>query len=697
MTEEKLPFDSRTVLGHPTGLFTLFFAEMWERFSYYGMRALLVFYMIKGFLRYDDAHSYAVYGAYTSLVYMTPFFGGMLADRLLGKRKAVILGGILMALGHFVMGFENSFAFYLALALLICGNGFFKPNISTIVGSLYTPDSPKRDGGFTIFYMGINLGASMSPLLCGYIGETYGWHYGFGLATIGMLVGLAVFVAPTLITQLAILTGAVSAAVGIVVFRPDNLFSLFVNLFVGLSLLAAGITAVFGLTRGNLPDDVGGAPDRERLRRPLLGPLSAEWTIYLATLLSIPVFALLVSGFSLVNNGEQVSIVNDEFVESLAESDSGVVQVLSVVVREASRPAGLILVLAGLVAFGYLGVETFRLERVPRERMFVVLILTFFSMLFWAFFEQAGSSVNNFTDRNVDRVFEDRLVTADEVGATLQIQPTQEQLGYIYRGEPLLIQKSQDAQAPPAGDQKAEEPFRLESGDPFTLTALSKLREANEQNTAFTIAWPVHDEHVGMAIADRVDEIPASVMQSFNPIFILLFGLVFSFLWTKLGQLNLEPSTPLKFSLGLFQLGLGFTIFWYGAVSANERGMVALYWLALGYLLQTTGELCLSPVGLSMVTKLSPARLVSTVMGTWFLATAFSQYLAAIIAQFTGVQHGEGEEAVIPVPSKTVDVYGGVFGQIAIAAMLSAGICFLLVPLLKRWMHEERVKGDKEE
>ena len=180
--------ESPRLFGHPTGLFTLFFAEMWERFSYYGMRALLTFYMIKGFLGYNDKKAYAVYGAYTALVYMTPYFGGMLADRILGARRAVVLGGLLMAAGHLLMTIENSVAFFGALGLLIAGNGFFKPNISTMVGGMYPQGSEKKDAGFTIFYMGINLGAAMSPIVCGYVGETYGWHYGFGIATIGMLI-----------------------------------------------------------------------------------------------------------------------------------------------------------------------------------------------------------------------------------------------------------------------------------------------------------------------------------------------------------------------------------------------------------------------------------------------------------------------------------------------------------------------------
>jgi len=184
----EIDYDNQSMLlGHPTGLYTLFFAEMWERFSYYGMRALLVFYMIKGFLSYTDGDAYTIYGAYGALVYMTPFFGGMIADRLIGAR-------------------------------LIVGNGFFKPNISTMVGSLYPLKSPKRDAGFTIFYIGINLGAAMAPLLCGYVGETFGWHKGFGLATVGMLTGLAVFIAPTIISQLLLFISVAAATANLVDF-----------------------------------------------------------------------------------------------------------------------------------------------------------------------------------------------------------------------------------------------------------------------------------------------------------------------------------------------------------------------------------------------------------------------------------------------------------------------------------------------
>jgi dipeptide/tripeptide permease len=792
---------SETLFGHPAGLYTLFFAEMWERFSYYGMRALLVFYMIKGFLGYGDNDAYTVYGAYTALVYMTPFFGGILADRLLGARRAVILGGLLMAAGHLMMTVENTVGFFTALALLICGNGFFKPNISTIVGSLYPQGSPRRDAGFTIFYMGINLGAAMSPLLCGYIGETYGWHYGFGLATIGMLTGIAVFVAPslsaqvamfalafaaaanifvfptgsslstymtigvltclaveglhammqlgrgrledsplsTLIARLVITAGAVAAAVGLFLYYPFNLFSISFNVLVGVSLLIAAVVAWLALGRGGLPKDAGAPADPELLRRRVAGLIPAEWLTYLGTALAIALFVLLVSGFApLTRDRRPVTLVpdfiikdmrvgevmrtqldvlqkaigrkNQDTIGPLAKALQGlhenhelsdaqyaglreavglaqaaqwnsaeakvaelrtlfprqrVQAVLAVFLKEVSRPAGLVLLLSGLLAFAYLGIETLRLGKVPRERMFMVLILTFFSMLFWSFFEQAGSSVNNFTDRNVDRVFPQRRITADEVGWTIPIQPTQAQLGY-HNGDQL-----------------------------FTLGILDKLRKEHEENPDFEIEWKVAKDNVGMGIADRARETPASTFQSVNSIYILIFGLVFTALWTVLAKLRMEPSTPVKFALGLFQLGLGFGAFWYGAQTADERGMVALAWLFLGYLFQTTGELCLSPVGLSMVTKLSPARLVSTVMGAWFLATAFSMLLAGIIAQFTGVTT-EGESAqVIPPPSETVHIYGDVFGKIAIAAMISALICLALSPLLSRWMHPEEDLRDE--
>ncbi|MFN8612169.1 MAG: oligopeptide:H+ symporter [Vulcanimicrobiota bacterium] len=593
-----------TVLGHPAGLFTLFFAEMWERFSYYGMRALLVYYMIKGFLAYDDGHAYKIYGAYTALVYATPFIGGMLADKFLGARIAVIIGGTLMALGHLLMGVQNSTAFFLALALLITGNGFFKPNISTIVGTLYGEGNPKRDAGFTIFYMGINLGAAMSPLLCGYVGEKYGWHYGFNLATFGMLIGLAVFVAPTLLTQLMVLGGALASASALIYFH-ESYTTLVINGFVAVTLVVAALIATLALQREGLPADAG-SPNHDR---PVGGYVLST---LVGVSLAVPTFAFLVQQSSVAGTG---------------------------------------LLVFGGAAFAWLLVGAFGCQKVERERLFVVLILMFFSMLFWAFFEQAGSSVSNFTDRNVNRISGGRVITQSDVGQTLELELSQAQLGYKN------------------GDQV------------ITMTVLDQARKDKKTK----VSWVVTADQVGMVV--NGSEMPASTFQAANAIFIVVLGLVFTALWGFLASRKMEPSTPVKFSLGLIQLGLGFVAFWFGAAHPDARGMVWVGWLLLGYLLQTTGELCLSPVGLSMVTKLSPSRMVSTVMGAWFLATAFSNFLAGMIAGFTGVSGEGGKEATIPVPLETVGVYGGVFKIIAMTAIGSGIFCLLISPVLVKWMH----------
>jgi len=802
-----------TLFGHPTGLFTLFFAEMWERFSFYGMRALLVLYMIKGFLGYNDDDAYGVYGAYTALVYAAPFIGGMLADRLLGARRAVILGGLLMAAGHLLMTLENRMAFFTALSLLICGNGFFKPNISTIVGTLYPKGSHKKDAGFTIFYMGINLGAAMAPIVCGYVGETYGWHYGFGLATAGMLIGVAVFAAPTLLTQVLILVGALGTAVAMP-FLQDSMLQLAARIFLAVALATAGVIAVIALGRGGFPKQAGAPPDPAKLSRKLGGLLRADWIVYLGIAGSVPLVALLVQRNSI---------------------------------------AGYVLALASVCALAYILHESFfRCGRVERDRVFVALILMFFSFVFWMFFEQAGSSINNFTDRNVDRVLEDRRISEADVGSTLRfrLSPsaaaaavaalpllTQEQLGYhcgdevfaqIERARARKKAKAEEESGPteqnlqqeqaenqgrakasgggvrvsvavspshvaedgsakmaftftrggptadalavtfdvagtampgvdytqagagsygddsgsvtiPAGESSATVTIaptaddgvewretvviRVTGGEGYltadpseatgtidnddkvlTITHLTVLREdagrADAPPEDQTVLWPVKEEHVGMAVGGA--EIPTSEFQAVNPIYILLFGLVFSALWGFLDARGWEPSTPVKFALGMFQLGLGFAVLWYGAQAADSRGMVAISWLLLGYLFHTTGELCLSPVGLSMITKLSPAYLVSTMMGAWFLATAISQYVGGEIAKLTGVSEQGVAEQVIPEPIKTVNLYGDVYGMIAIAAVITAIACLLMSPLLTRWMHpevetEEAPAGDDEE
>jgi proton-dependent oligopeptide transporter, POT family len=611
------PFERR--VGHHPGLFALFFAEMWERFSYYGMRALLIYYMTKDFLDYSDERAYGVYGAYTALVYMTPFIGGMIADKLLGQRAAVIIGGSLMALGHLVMTIQHSTAFFVALALLICGNGFFKPNIGTILGRVYSGErlSHKRDGAFTIFYMGVNLGAAIAPLVCVYVGETYGWHWGFGLATIGMMIGLAIFVAPTLVTQVMIGVGAVVTAVALVyIGTVQDVFVLAANVFVGTSLLVAMVFALWALAHGSVPEEIGQPRDKTAFARNAAAVLGV-------TAIAVGTFAWL------CENGDV---------------------------------AGKVLVVVGVAALGYILYEALRVTKIERERLFVILLMAFFSMLFWAFFEQAGSSISLFTDRNVDRVTEERRVTDREVGQTLEIVLTQEQVG-----------------------------FPIESEAPFTwdrldwLRADAHARDEHEVRREVTLTRA----HVGMAIGGS--EVPAGMFQATNPIFILLFGLVFTALWGFLDKRNIEPSTPTKFVFALVQLGLGFLVLWFGARSSDARGMVGMGWLVLAYLLHTTGELCLSPVGLSMVSKLAPARMVATMMGAWYLATAFSQYLAGVIAALTGVSEEGGGEGATPLPPETLNVYADVFLKIAIAAGAAAVLLAVLTPLIKKWMHAHEV------
>ncbi|MCA9188861.1 MAG: hypothetical protein KDA99_24720, partial [Planctomycetales bacterium] len=389
---------------------------------------------------------------------------------------------------------------------------------------------------------------------------------------------------------------------------------------------------------------------------------SADLIVYIGAVLAIPVFTLLVSDFSLLNEGKPLTLIPAATLEQLQNSENSFVSgVLATFVAAISKPSGLVLAATGLVALSYLVLQMSLISKIARDRLRVVLVLTFFSMVFWAIFEQAGSSVNIFTDRNVNRVYGGQVVSDEMVGQVIDLQPTQLQLGYS-NGEDIM-----------------------------TLDKLEAFRQehSGEGGTDAVMPWTVAEDNVGMRYADRKSELATSSFQAVNPVCILLFGLAFSAMWNFLGERGLDPNPAIKFALGLAQLGLGFGAFWYGTTQADGRGMVAVGWLILGYLLQTTGELCLSPVGLSMVSRLSPRHLVATVMGSWFLATAFSQYLAGIIAMFTSsTPHGHVESGAVPPPIETVTVYGQVFGILALLGIGSGVVCLLLSPLLKSWMHE---------
>jgi len=483
--------------GQPKELWILFIVEMWERFSYYGMRSLLIFYTTKNLL-FGDEKSYAIYGAYASLVYLTPVFGGIVADRIIGYRKGITIGALLMALGHFCMAVEKEPFFYLALALLIIGNGFFKPNMSTIVGKLYGPNDPRRDGGYTIFYMGVNVGAAISPIACGIVGEKFGLNWGFTLAGFGMVTGLLIFLA------------------------AQKKFA-----------------------------HIADPPDPAALKRQILPGINKEMLVYIGAAIAIALMWKLIQMTGLV---------------------------------------GWILIIFGGGMFVAMFLYSLKQEAVGRHRMWVALGLTALGIVFWSFFEQAGSSLNLFADRNVDKVV------------------------------------------------------------------------------------------MGM-------EIPAPVMQSINPIFIILLGPIFAWMWVALDLRKLNPSIPLKFGLGILQLGLGFVALFYGAYISRVTGEVPLFWLVLGYLLHTTGELCLSPVGLSMISKLAPAKMGAMMMGIWYLSSAFAQYAAGMIAQLTGIT-GEGPDVAGEFnPVDTVMVYGDVFGKIAIVALAVGLLTVVLSPMINKGTH----------
>ena len=487
---------SREVIGHPRGLFVLFYAEMWERFSYYGMRALLVLYLTKFWL-FADGKANLIYGAYGSLVYITPVLGGYVADKWLGQRKAVVFGGVLLALGHLFMAVEGMRGvtdplvkqadpainvFWLALSLIIVGSGFLKANISVIVGQLYGLADTRRDSAYTIFYMGVNAGAAFGTILVGYLGETIGWAWGFGLAGLGMVLGLAIF-----ITGRAALEG-----------------------------------------RGEPP---------EPLAR------STEWRIYAVGV------AAVAAAWALIQYQDVI---------------------------------GTLLALSGVVMLAYTLYAASKLPREPRQRIYAILFLIAVNPIFWGLFEQAGGSLNLYTDRYVDR-----------------------------------------------------------------------------------------------------QGVPTSLFQSINPIYIILFAPLFAGLWQWLGKRGLEPSAPAKFALALVQGGLSFLVFVWGARSVGAEAMTPVLFVFLIYLLQTTGELCLSPVGLSAMTRLAPVHLGSFIMGAWFYTTALGQFVAGRIGEMTGGESGEMSKAL------TLAIYE----KIGWATLGVALVVFAASWVVTRWMHLETL-GD---
>ncbi len=540
-------------LGHPKGLYVLSTTELWERFSFYSMRGILTLYMVNVVLMQEaEGRRLAneIYGAYLGFVYASTFIGGMLADRLLGQRRAIYIGGTLMALAQFLLAThawlvktgtpaaELNAMFFLGLGMLSCGNGFFKPNISTVVGTLYQPGDPRRDGAFTIFYMGINVGAAMAAF-SGQIAQSRGWHLGFLLAGCGMVLGQVIFAlgrsqiigkgmpppGTTLTSKGRFLVpNIVPLVIGVAIFipvagylisRPGWVQDLALWLAVPIVFYLMWEAGRSGLTEGYGAGSLGGIA--------VIGFLAAAASLT-AHKFSLPQWAW---------------IIPLPFVALC----------LALLVRAAARSA-------------------------EGGRMVVLTVLCTFSMMFWGFFELAGSAVTLFTDDHVNRM----------IGS-------------------------------------------------FELQA-------------------------------------SFINQFFNPFFIILLGIPFSWLWVWLDKRRMEPSSPVKFSLGLLQIGLGFFMLYIGAKQAADGNKCSMIWILLSYMIQTTGELCLSPVGLSTVTKLAPTRLVGMFMGVWFLSAALANVFGGIVGGKTE-EHG----------------FDKVFFWIAATAGVSAVVLFVLAPFLKRMMH----------
>ena len=581
------PADKKTWFGHPRQLARLFTTEMWERFGYYGMRALLTLYLTKHFL-FSDQQATGLYGGYTALVYLTPLVGGLLADQFLGSKRAVKFGALIMAVGYFTLAFGGSPAkpyatiegqryevvvdhfvdrptsdpnevrsinyqgqklqirgnedssvslldngqevkriakggfeagadrnsltvmiMLIALSLISVGNGFFKPNISTIVGTLYEQGDRRRDAGFTIFYMGINLGSVLGQLFCPILADWIGWWAGLGLAGVGMLISYC------------------------------------------LMQFDGGRLAGYG----ERPDD---APNKDMI-------------IYIAAIVAVPVFVFLFS--NLMNSAPP------------AEGSGFLGYLMSLSLMGKLLFGTFLVSVPAILIWSYA-----KGSRTEAQMMTAAMVLIVFNVFFWTLFEQAGSSLTLFADRNTDRNF----------------------LGL------------------------------------FTMSA------------------------------------PQT--QQFNPFFIVVLAPVMSVLWTSLARRGLEPSIPIKFAIALVGVGAGFLFLVLGSTfaGAGNNWQVGLWWLAGLYLFHSLAELCISPVGLSMITKLSIARVVGLMMGVWFLSISVAQYFAGIVAQFASVETVGGQVTNLKV---SLDTYTGTFTTIAWIAIGAGVVLFLLSWPLKRWMH----------
>ncbi|MGH9819602.1 MAG: peptide MFS transporter [Pyrinomonadaceae bacterium] len=518
--------------GHPRGLSTLFMTEMWERLSYYGMRAILLLYMTaeleKGGLGWDVRSSAAIYGLYTSSVWFLPLIGGWIADRFIGAKRATLIGGIIITLGHFLLAFPPIPFFYAGLIFVSVGTGFLKSNISKMVGDLYEKGDERRDAGFSIFYMGINTGSFFAPFVCGTL-AVYNWHWGFAAAGVGMLLGVIQYA-----VSYRNLRGVGEPPVN---YFADNAketkeSSAYVSQMIALVVFSIFVIILLGCFAGLVFPSIVGKGD---------------------TILNI--FGL---GFN-----------------------------FSIAIKYVLMP---VVLLAGLVAVVLTGLQD-KLTKDDWKRIGIIFVLFGFATIFWMGFEQAGSSLNLFAEHITNR------------------------------GIPSFIQPLVD----------------------WFQTTFSRILGS-----------------------DRILEYPSSWFQAVGPLFIVAFAPVFAWMWVKLGPR--QPSEEMKFVIGLIVTGLGFVVLAY-ASSLSGTGKVSLWWLVIVYLLHTWGELCISPVGLSAMTKLAPSKMISLMLGVWFLSISMGSYFGGLVA-------GNFE----PDESSLV----GLFGKVAAVLIAGGVVLLILTPLIKK-------------
>lgn len=526
--------NDKALLGHPVGLFVLFFTEMWERFSYYGMRAILVLFLIDsvsevgGGFGWSRSEALVLYAWYTGLVYLTPIFGGYIADRKIGFRKAVIYGAALMTLGHAVLAAETPITFYLGLSLLILGNGLFKPNISSIVGSLYTHRPEKKDSAYTIFYMGVNAGSFLGMMICGWLGETKGWGYGFGAAGVFMLFGMLQFI------------------------FAQKIFGK-----LGLKPMKAK------------QEDTSDAEEKEV-------PFEKADKTRLVT--SVLLLVATVIGF------------------------------LTISFPKGQEQLKYVLVIPFTVSIlNFLIKRLKKYNKIEKDRLTVIGILSAFSVLFWMAFEQGGGTMSiyaqDYTARSLNSAFEIDLFKY--ISLALTVIPILILTWLLIGMGRHMVKKYPLA--------------TLFSGLSFALI--------------WYIIYTINAENFSLAS----NEIPATWFGMLNALFIISLAPLFSRLWDKTAGSKFELSGPLKFALGLALLGLGFLALVLGSwniPSGAQTASVSIVWLILAYLFHTLGELCLSPVGLSIINKLSPARLVGMMFGVWYLGNFVANFLGGIIGSY---------------------------------------------------------------